>query len=152
MTHAALATTSTPHHKAVVRGCYAALDTGNLDEAFALLTPDYLVHLPDRPEPVALAEYERTAADMYRAFPDLQHAIEEMVAEGDRVAVRLTARGTQRGALGALPATGRPMAIVETAFFRLCDSRIAEQWPQVDTLGMLQQLGAMPRGDEGNHA
>ena len=101
--------------------------------------------LPDKPEPAGLEEYRRTAVEMYIAFPDLQHAIEDQVGEGDRVVVRLTARGTQRGPLGALPTTGRAMAVRETAFFRLSDGQIAEQWPQVDTLSMLQQLGAIPQ-------
>src|SRR5438552_14122867 len=117
-----------------------------LEEAFVLLPSDYLFDLPERPQPGGIEEYRRSASDLYTAFPDLRHTIEDQIAEGDRVVVRLTARGTHRGPLGTLPATGRRMAVAETAIFLLDGNRIAEQWPQVDALGMLQQLGAIPRG------
>ncbi len=139
-------------NKVVVRTFYAALDAGVLDEALALLTPEYVVHLPGNPTPQDRDEYSRTAAEMYVAFPDLHHAIEDQLAEGDRVAVRLIASGTQRGPLNGMPPTGRTMSVGETAIFRLTDNRIAEQWPQVDTLGMLQQLGVIAGGAERSHA
>ena len=136
--------TSTEQNKAIVRRFYAALDAGDFTEAFAMLAPEYVVHVPGAAQAGNLEEYQRSGRDLFAAFPDLEHIVEDQVAEADRVAVRLTARGTHQGKLGDLPATGRHMAVAETAIFRLAGDRIVEQWPQVDALGMLQQFGAIP--------
>jgi len=144
MAHTTVPTTPTEQNKALVRRFYASLNDGGLAEAFELLTADYVVHLPGQAEPTGLAEYRRTSEGLLAAFPDLEHVVEDQIAEGDRVAVRLTARGTHRADLGGLAATGRRVAVTENTIFRLAGGRIAEQWPQVDALGMMQQLGALP--------
>lgn len=79
------------------------------------------------------------------AFPDLHHTIHELVAEDDLVAVRWTMKGTHRGAFSGLPATGKPVAFSAISIYRFKDGKIAELWAQVDRLGLLQQLGAVPQ-------
>jgi steroid delta-isomerase-like uncharacterized protein len=70
--------------------------------------------------------------------------VDDIVAEGDRVAVRLTAAATQTGTFMGIPATGRRYEIGEMHLFRLGEGQIVEHWHQADFLGMLRQLGAMP--------
>jgi predicted ester cyclase len=70
--------------------------------------------------------------------------IEDLVAEGDTVVVRDTTRATHRGAFAGIPPTGKEVRVARIALFRLADGRIAEHWGQVDMLGLLQQLGAVP--------
>jgi steroid delta-isomerase-like uncharacterized protein len=81
-----------------------------------------------------------------QALADVAFTIEDVIAEGDRVAVRLTASGRQVGEFMGRPATGRSYEIGEIHVFRLRDGRIVEHWHQHDQLGMLRQLGAMPDG------
>ena len=75
------------------------------------------------------------------AFPDLAVNVDLMVAEGDLVAVRWTARGTNTGTGNGVPATGRKVEVSGTAIFRFEDGKIAEEWTSANTLGLLTQLG-----------
>lgn len=75
------------------------------------------------------------------AFPDLKITIDKQVAEGDLVAVRWTARGTNTGAGNGIPATGRAVQMSGTTLFRMEDGRIAEEWTCADSLGLMKQLG-----------
>jgi uncharacterized protein len=75
-----------------------------------------------------------------RAFPDFHNTIEEMIAEGDKVAVRLTYSGTHRGELFGIEATGRSFTYSGAAIFRIADGKIAEGWVLGDTRGLMEQL------------
>ena len=75
------------------------------------------------------------------AFPDLAVNVDLMVAEGDLVAVRWTARGTNTGTGNGIPATGRKVEVSGTAIFRFVEGRIAEEWTSANTLGLMKQLG-----------
>jgi predicted ester cyclase len=82
-------------------------------------------------------------------FPDLQVTIEDIVAAGDRVAVRVTLHATQTNPINwlanfrTIPPTDKPFALQEYVFWRLAEGKIVERWLLVDTWGMLQQLGAI---------
>ncbi len=78
------------------------------------------------------------------AFPDLNITVDKQVAEGDLVAVRWTARGTNTGAGNGIPATGRAVQTSGTTLFRMADGRIAEEWTCADSLGLMKQLGLLP--------
>ncbi|HET6641626.1 MAG TPA: ester cyclase [Nitrososphaeraceae archaeon] len=79
-----------------------------------------------------------------RAFPDLHHEIRDMVAEGDKVAVRLNVTGTHNGEFQGIPPSGRKLSLDEMAFLTLIDGRITEGWITSDTMGFMQQIGAIP--------
>ena len=74
------------------------------------------------------------------AFPDLRLTGEEMVAEGDRVSVRFTARGTHQGEFCGVPPTGSRVAWEVTSIVRVAGGKIAERWSQSDVAGLRQQL------------
>lgn len=78
------------------------------------------------------------------AFPDLRVEVDLLIAEGDFVTVRWTARGTNTGAGQGIPATGRRVQTSGTTIFRLALGKIAEEWTAGDSLGLLRQLGLMP--------
>ena len=134
---------TTEANKILVRRFYEALDEGNLAGAYELLTPSYRVHVPSNPEQT-LEGYKQSAAQLYEAFPDLRHNLEDMIAEGDKVVTRLTAHGTNTGNFFGLSPTGKAVTVSEIAIFRIADGQIVEQWPQSDALGMMQQLGLRP--------
>lgn len=94
--------------------------------------------------PTNLAGTKTAIALFLRAIPDLRISIEDVVAEGDRVAIRYTSRGTQRGPFGPLPATGRRVMISSYLIARIADGKIVEMWGLDDQLGLLQQLGVLP--------
>ena len=77
------------------------------------------------------------------AFPDWTETAHDFVAQGDKVAVRYTSRGTHAGELLGVSPTGRVVEITEMAMFRFEGSRVAEQWTETDLFSLLQQIGAV---------
>ena len=75
-------------------------------------------------------------------FPDLHARIDDLVAEGDRVAVRLTFRGTHQGEFLGVPATGRTVEYVSHEFYRFADGLVAEEWICSDLASLQGQLTA----------
>lgn len=124
-------------------------NAGHLDAVNEFLAPDYVRHDPNGPE-IRGAEMGQQLIAMYRAaLPDLHLTIEDLVAEGDTAAVRLTARGTQQGELLGIPPTGNQVTVMAMELFRFAHGKIAEQWVTMDALGLLQQLGAIPGPEQG---
>lgn len=91
------------------------------------------------PGPESILQYR---AMLHKAFPDLKVRIDDIVAEGDRVAVRATWTGTHRGSLPMLPIppSNRAFTFSGMVFWRIRDGRIAERWATIDRLGLQQQL------------
>jgi predicted ester cyclase len=79
------------------------------------------------------------------AFPDLRLTIEDQIAEGDKVVTRFTARGTHRGKLPGIAPTGKQVTTTAIIINRYTGGKIAESWINGDILGLLQQLGVIPR-------
>jgi steroid delta-isomerase-like uncharacterized protein len=78
------------------------------------------------------------------AFPDCQFTIEDMIAEGDRVATKKTFTGTHKGEFNGIPPTGRRVTLTFVDILRLRDGKIVEHWLSMDQLSFLQQLGVGP--------
>lgn len=78
------------------------------------------------------------------AFPDMRSTFEDQIAEGDLVVSRWSARGTHKGELMGIPLTGKAVTLTGISTMRIVGRKIAEQWDNWDTLGMLQQLGVIP--------
>jgi steroid delta-isomerase-like uncharacterized protein len=109
----------------------SALNAGDLDGCLARMTPDFVMHYAELPEPLHGTETWRQGAEMGGAFPDLEVRIDDVVAAEDRVALRLTVHGTHRGDfhLGefqTFPATGRTIQYVSYEFYRVSDGLVAE--------------------------
>jgi steroid delta-isomerase-like uncharacterized protein len=91
------------------------------------------------------SEGTRQFIGMYlRAFPDLHITANDLVAEGDKVAVRLTLGGTHGGELMGIPPTGKQATVTGIQIVRIANGRIVENWINFDALGLLQQLGVLP--------
>ena len=75
---------------------------------------------------------------------DVSMTVEDVIAEGDKVVVRLTSRAVQSGVFMGLPPSGRAYAISEIHIFGIRDAKVSEHWHEADFIGMLRQLGAMP--------
>jgi predicted ester cyclase len=129
-------------NKDVIRRLFAEVDRGNLDVVDACYAPDYVDHTPSPVRALATGrEGVRQAFRLFHeAFPDTRHTIEELVAAGDRVAARISARGTHTRPLFGHAPTGRVVTSTGIAIYRLVDGRIAERWAEHGA-GILDQLG-----------
>ncbi len=83
-------------------------------------------------------------SNMRHALPDLHIKIEDIIAEGDKVAVRITAEGTHLGDGFGIAATARRVKFAGIVIARIADGKIAEAWNSLDQLGLLKQIGALP--------
>ena len=132
---------SSHSNKAVVRRFITEFwNAGDIAVADELVHPDYAIEGIGRG-----SDAVKTNAAAYRvAFPDLECTIEQMVAEGDGVAVRLTLHGTHLGPLGGIPPTGKRVAMKEMVFWQVVEGRLRAIWSVGDALGLRIQLGAIP--------
>jgi steroid delta-isomerase-like uncharacterized protein len=125
-----------------------AFNRGNLDVADELIAPHAINHDPALPRDVRHLrgpELFKRVVSMYRdAFPDLHFAIEDAIAEDDRVAVRWHAQGTHRGELNGLAATGALCSVTGITINRWDDGKLVESWNEWDDLGLARQVGAAP--------
>ncbi len=132
-------------NKALVRQFYAEIDAGNVDAIDELVAADYVDHHP-APFP-GMPDGREGLKQAFRIFWDAtpgRHQIEDQVAEGDKVATRLTATGRHEGDLpGPLPATGADLRQTAVAIHRIANGKIAEHWSDRDDLGLMQQLGVI---------
>ncbi len=118
------------------------LEGGDPSAVDELVAPDFTAHTwPSTGDP--RGDLKRAIERVGAALADSSFAIEDMIAEGDRVAVRLTANATQVGPFMGLPASGRRYSIGEIHIFRIRDGFVVEHWHQFDQVGMMRQLGAL---------
>ena len=116
-------------NKTVIRSLFADVWTGDVAAADRYYAPGSLLD--------GLKEF---ASDLYQAVPDWRVTIDDMVAEGDKVAVRWTGRGTHLGEWNGLAATGRTVMTTGIDIERMSDGLIVEEDGQVDMAGFLRQL------------
>ena len=108
-----------------------------------LLAADYVNH--DMPAPAPGAEgFKQVIAQFWAAFPDMTVILEETFADGDLVGTRGRFTGTHRGEFMGVPASGQPVDVKYIDLWRVRDGKLAENWVQLDMIGLMQQIGAMP--------
>ena len=132
-------------NKARVRRFYEEVfnqkNTAAIDEFFA---PNIVDHSAPPGVPGGIEGQKQLIGLYLTAFPDLHLTVEDMIAEGDKVVVRLTSSGTQQGEFMSISPTGKHVTITVVDIFRIAGGKFVEHWLQMDTLGLLQQLGVAP--------
>ena len=121
------------------------INTADENLAQQLISPVAKFYVPGQSEPLQGPKgYLMIIAMMRSGFPDIQWTLEEMIAEGDRVAARFIMRGTHQGEFLGVPATGKSISVQAMNFYRLAGDQIIEEFGQPDMLGVLKQIGAIP--------
>ncbi|HEY9407106.1 MAG TPA: ester cyclase [Nitrososphaera sp.] len=133
-------------NKQLVRQFFELLDRHDADRVGQLLvsSTNYTFHVGGISSPLGWNEHKRFLAGVTNAFPDLHHEIVDMVAEGDKVAVRLNLTGTHKGEFQGIPPTGKKLSLDEMGFITIIDGKITEGWISADTMRLMQQIGALP--------
>jgi steroid delta-isomerase-like uncharacterized protein len=139
---------STEENAAVARAwAQAAWQQHDLDAAAEYLAPDWVGHYAGIGEVQGVDGFKRVAAAYLRAFPDLAIAVHDALGDGDRIVRRVSFTGTHQGPFLGVPATGRQIRVEGTVILRIVGGQIAEEWVTENLLGLLQQLGAVPKFD-----
>ena len=108
-----------------------------------IYSPEYVGHAGDQNYTRA---QDRAAVEGWKTFsPEGKMTIDQIIAEGDRVAVLWTGEGVNTGEGNGLPATGRPFRVTAMTLFRLKDGKIVEEWNVFDNYSLLSQLGLLPK-------
>jgi len=111
--------------------------------------PDITVAYPLLPETVHGREaFKQVLAQLQAALPDLRGTVDEVIAEGDKVVVRWTLAGTQRGAFGPIPATGKSVRWTGISICRIAAGQVIDDRGEEDALGFMRQLGLVPTPEQ----
>jgi steroid delta-isomerase-like uncharacterized protein len=135
---------SVEKNKAVVRSVVETYNAGTLEEARAHYASGFVNHDPSDPEARDLDGLMKGWAAVQQGFPDGRIQIEDMIAQGDKVAKRWSFRGTHTADYMGIPATGKVLTTSAITIYRIEDGKVAECWWERDSLGWLQQLGVIP--------
>ena len=134
---------SVEENKALVRRLVEVWNNRNWGVLDELMAPDCVDHysLPGEAQKTGREGYKEAQINVTNAFPDLHFTIEDMIAEGNKVAVRLTFSGTHRDEFLGIKPTSKRMTVVEISIWRIVNGKFVEEWGFSDRLGALQQLG-----------
>ncbi len=135
---------SVERNKALVRRLVEAWNTRNWAVFDEVMAPDYVDHYALPGLKPGREAYKEAQISTTNAFPDFQFTIEDMIAEGDKVVVRLTFSGTHRGEFAGIAPTGKRVTYTHIRILRVVRGKFVEDWGFSDRLGALQQLGAFP--------
>jgi predicted ester cyclase len=131
---------SIEENKALIQRAFAASNAGDIDGSVAATAPDARLN----GEPFGREGDRQRTQRLLAAFPDVQYELHDLIAEGDKVAVRYTMRGTQHGELLGIAPTGKAVSMSVTTIYRISDAQVVDLWENYDALGLLRQLGAVP--------
>ena len=126
---------SAKENKALVRRLFEEFNKG---KAAAMAAIDRWIDIPD------LKDFKQMESEIFDAFPDMHVTIDDMVAEGDKVAARVTMTGTHKGEFMGIPPTNKKVQVQAIAIDRVVGGKIVEEWGIFDTQGLMQQLGVVP--------
>jgi steroid delta-isomerase-like uncharacterized protein len=143
-----MSTAQATSNKATFSRFHDAVNTGDLEVISTtideVVEPDVLFHAPVPTGATGIAALKQVWAVLLRAFPDIHVAVEDVIAEGDKVVVRNTVTGTNQGEYRGAPPTGKSVTYNEIFIARFAGGRIAEIWGVVDVLSQLKQLAMIP--------
>jgi len=125
----------------LVRRVYELLNRKELDKSYEYFAPEFVFHSPAGDW--SLEQVKQADTSFYAAFPDMNVIIEDMVAEEDKVFVRVNYRGTHQGEFMGIAPTGNTLDITNANLFRIAAGKFVEGWNVTD-IRLIQQLGAIP--------
>jgi len=131
-------------NKQLVRRLCDVFNTGNLNVIDEVATEDFVLHHATDRDIAPREMYKQTFIMSRHAFPDMCLVIDDIFAEGDKVACRWTLSGTHQGEYQGIPPTNNKVVVSGNNIFRIANGKVAEIWSRSNTLGMMQQLGVIP--------
>jgi predicted ester cyclase len=136
---------SAEENKALVRRYLEEFNKHNVASLEEFWAPDFVFHGPGVVGDMDLAGAKQIGPAFLTAFPDAHWAMDDLIAEGDKVAYRCTFRGTHQGEFMGIAPTGKVMTYTCNYIDRFAGSKVVEEWGSLDMLGLMQQLGAIPQ-------
>jgi predicted ester cyclase len=137
---------SAEENKAVIRRFIEEfLNDANIAIADEIFDNSCTVHHPATPEPIrGVAGMKGHMTMVFSALPDFHVVVDDMMTEGEKVAVRMTISGTLKGGFAGNPPTDKHATWSGIAIYRIVGGKIMEGWEELDLLGAWQRLGVLP--------
>jgi predicted ester cyclase len=144
---------SAEDNESVVRRWIEAYNERDRQAEADLLAPGYVAHVPGAPGPlVGLEAWRQFSGSFAEAFPDLRLMVEDIFSAGEMVAARVAFRGTHQGEFQGMLPTGKEVAFSSIEINRVVGGKVEEHWVELDLLGLMQQLGAIPEPEQSEEA
>ncbi len=134
---------STEENKSTILKTYAMSTQKNITALNELYDRGYIEHT--RQGDIPLERVKQTTAMFFMAFPDSNFTVENMVAEGDKVAFQVIIRGTHQGMYLGIAPTGNKIEMWDTSIKRIVNGKLVESWGTLDVFSLMQQLGVIPK-------
>ena len=135
-------------NKASFERFHAAANTGDMEVLAKtideLVAPDAVIRTPLPIEATGAELLKQVWAMLLRVYPDIHLAVDDLIAEGDKVVARNTVTGTHRGEFMGVAPTGKSVSYNEIFIFRFADGRVVETWGVVDVYAQMKQIGVIP--------
>jgi len=137
-------------NKIIIRALFAAIDKQDFDKLNELLSEDFALSAAGLDKPWTKDDVFKDIKKYYTSFPDWNHQIDDMIAEGDNVAVKLTQHGTQKAQFEEIAPTGTKVTKSAMHELTIINGKIKEWWGLEDDLGLMFQLGMVlkPKGEK----
>ncbi len=136
---------SAEENKTLARRLFEESVGGNLAVMDEVVADDIVDHSAWEGQGPGREGYKQAMAYVFAAFPDARTLVEDQIAEGDKVVTRWTIRATHQGEFLDVPATGKQVTVTGISIHRIACGKIVGEWTNLDMLGLLQQLGAIPQ-------
>ena len=136
---------STEDNKALVRRYVEEfVDRGNFDLSDEIFAPNFVGYDPVPNQVYRIEDLKHYFAMLHSGFPGFQSTIEDLLSEGDKVALRFTFHGTHQGEFMGIAPTGKQVTMSGIDILRIAEGKIVEMWNQEEVLSMMKRLGAIP--------
>jgi predicted ester cyclase len=135
---------STEDNKALVLQMMHLQADGDLNTADQVIASNWVNHDPTMPSLEGYEGFKQLNMLFRSAFPGFHLEIEDILAEGDKVAGRIRFTATNTGSFQGMPPTGKAVDVTGTGIFRVVDGKVTDNWVNFDMLSLLQQLGVIP--------
>jgi len=128
------------NNKEIVREILSSIDSGDSIKLGNLLSDDFLLYVSATLQPYKKEDLIKARNAHYEAFPDWNHKIEDLIAEGDMVVVKLTQYGTHKAKFNGIEPTGKYVSVPAIHIIKIVNGKGTEWWGIEDNLGMMTQL------------
>jgi predicted ester cyclase len=132
--------------KALVRAFFELQDR-EVRTPTEMFTPDFIAHLHGSP-PMDSAAYNEYEGAFFASFSSIEHVLDNVLAEDDRVAFLMTLQATHTGDFMGISTTGRRISVPAIGIMRIADGQIAELWGAPDVASLMQQLNVAPEQEQ----
>jgi steroid delta-isomerase-like uncharacterized protein len=137
-------------NKAIVLKWFGEVNKDNFNSLYKeLFAADSKHYIPPNAEPLGYEDYKPMAQNIYNAFPEITHTVDEIFAEGDKVVAKILVHTVHKGKFFGIPATGKDLEWTSIAIFQFSEGKIKARWEIADVLGIMQQLGMELKPKEG---